>query len=295
MIKSQENQALFNTRRVVVQIKYDLAEPCPKEIPTPERGHYAFMKALPLSVLVFMVILGADHLLPGLLERAGASRISVEAAYAGTLLLVAALFMQILLDSGKQRNEEDKVAVGVLNNGFWVLANGLKTQPRYNSLKDLEWLAWCLYRFLNGDRLTVYYDGKALKGSKPVLARLLFLIDLAKLTPDMKYQLLTQVTEMSKAIGGIASRRIYPILKSRYLVNILFCFAGVLMVSLAESTGEGNHLLGQGVVFLFTFGLTTVLMYIRHMEFGIGYDPGDIRPDHTLAQWLSEIEAARSN
>ena len=278
-----------------MQIKYDLAEPCPTEIPTPGRGHYAFMKALPLSALIFIVILGADRLLPELLMKAGANQISVEAAYAGTLLLVAALFMQILLDSARNRNEEDKGAVGVLNNGFWVLANGLMTQPGFTFLTDLEWLAWCLYRFLNGDRLTVYYGKNSLKGSKPALAKLLSKIDSAELTPDMKYQLLTQVSEMSKAIGGIASRRTYPILKSRYLVNILFCFAGVLMVSLAESTGPGNHWLGQAVVFLFTFGLTTVLMYIRHMEFGIGYDPGDIRPDHTLTLWLSEIEAARSN
>ena len=270
-----------------------LGKEVPSELPSPERGRFAFLEAFPLSVLIFAAILGASYGLVGFAEWTGWKRTPINATYAGTVLVVAALFLSQLIDSAKQRFADDQAATGVLNNAFRLIAHGAKNE---DVLKTLTYLAWSLYSFFRREDVQVFdAKGKEIKGGQAILAVLQHQIDAAELTAEMRLELLTQVREVVVALGGIARRRTYPILKSRYVVNALFSSVGVLLLSLAEATGETTYFVGQSVVFVFTYGLTTALIYVRHMEFGIGYDPGDVRPDLCLTGWLAEIEAAKSN
>lgn len=263
------------------------------KLPLPERGNFAFLEAFPLSLLIFVVILGVSYGLVGVTTWIWGKQMPVSATYAGTVLVVSALFLQQLIDSAKQRFAEDQSAAGVLNNAFRLVAHGAKNE---DTLKTLTYLAWNLYGFFRRETVLVFgADGRELKGGQPILAVLQRQIDEAKLTAEMRLELLMQVREMVVALGGITRRRTYPIIKSRYVVNMMLASVGVLMMSLSEVTSETSHFIGQAVVFVFIYGLTTAINYVRHMEFGIGYDPGDVRPDVCLAGWLAEIEAARSN
>lgn len=267
-----------------------LHEKVEKAVPSPERGQYAFVEALLPAILIFGTILALTYGSIWVVKWLGGTTAPVSATYAGTILVVAGLFLGSLIASANHRFDQDQTASGVINTAFRLIAHGAKSDRQV--LDILTCLAWQLYYFFRAEEVSVISGKKKLGGAQPILAVLATHIDGAKLTAEMRLELLGQIREVQSALGGIARRRTYRILRSRYIVNGIFSGVGVFLMSLSATTGEGNPWIGQAVAFVFTYGLTTALQYVHHMEFGIGYDPGDVRPDLSLATWLQEIAAA---
>lgn len=279
----------------------DLAEKVQTRTPDPEQGRYAFRQAVLPTLIGFVAIVGLAYLLIALASWLGWEKVPVSTAYAATVLIVAGLLISSLISSASQRFDQDHAAAGVLSTAFSLLAHGIQNAPTEASdgaektLQTLEHFAWSTYYFLDGQAVMVKFGGKELMGRQPILAQLISLVDALQLNTELKLELLTQLREMQSALGGIARRRDYPILRSRYVVNVGFSALGVLLLCLSSISGDGILWLGLLVSFMFTYGLTTVIFYVKHMAYGIGYDPGDVRPDMCLTNWRREIIAARTN
>lgn len=256
-----------------------------EKVQSAERGKYAFWKAFPWAIGIFVATLIVSYGSIWLADKVGWRNFIVSATYPGTVLVVAVLFLQQLIDSAKQRFAEDQSACGVLNSAFRLISRRAKREDEI--LQTLGRLADGLYFFLRKE--------KELGDIIKILDILDEKIDSAKekLSPEMRLELLGQITKIYEALGGISRRRRYPILRSRYVNNKLLAYMGVLFLSLSVATSETNPLIGQTAVFIFTYGLTTAFFYVKHMEFGIGYNPGNVRPDWSRDGWLAEIKAAR--
>src|SRR3989338_11708976 len=93
-----------------------LGKDVPKKILSPERGNFAFIEILTLSIFFFAATIGLSYGFAGFTTWMWGKQIPISTTYAGTVLVVSALFLQQLVDSAKQRFSEDQSAAGVLNN-----------------------------------------------------------------------------------------------------------------------------------------------------------------------------------
>lgn len=276
-------------------VKINLGQKLSRRAPKPEPGRYAFTEAIVPAVISFILFLVVAQGSVWIAEKYFSWKVAPFAqANADKILIVAGVLLSVLLAAASQRAEADKVANGSITTAFRLIAHGVKGNQEI--LRTLAVLAWSVYHFFRREKVEIYdQEGRLLQGFQPILPILLNRIDALpaqELATERKLELLTQGREMTAALGGIASRRMYVILKSRYINNIIFAGLGVLMVMLSAVTGDINPWVGYTIAFFFTYGLTAIFKIIQHLADGIGYDPGDVRPDRSLESWLVEIDAA---
>lgn len=285
--RTQFNGASLMEDSTVITI--DLEETNEKAVPLPDqKGQFAFVQAMLPSVLVFAAILGSTYGYVWLARWLGYQPSPISANYATTVLIVAGLLLSSLISASNSRFTEDQEAVGAINVAFRQIVAGLGDNEDMRRI--VRHLAWSMFFLFRGEPIMVTLKGKQLHGAQPILAVLMKQIDSEqKFSPEMKYCLLSRVGLIQSALGGIARRRAYPLLRSRYVVNTMFLVIGVALMSISTATAEQNSWVGQAVAGIFAYGLITILYYVRHMASGIGYDPGDIQPNKCLKGWLEEF------
>lgn len=275
----------------------DLSLRVPRSVPPPSRGRYAFLEAFLPAVLIFAIL---REIASGLIWASktyfGWQVVSVNEGYAATIMIVGGLILSVLLSTASDRAKADRDANGESTTTFRLLAHGVSgVEGGKKILRILAALAWTIYYFYRREDVEVLLDGRKLRGFCPLVHVLLDQIDELPINSERKLEWQTQTRLMLGALGGIVSRRTYRILRSRYVNNVLFTSLGILLMILSVLTGSGNWWVGQVILFFFTYGATSIFFVTVHLADGIGYDPGDIRPDLSLETWLGEIEAACMN
>ena len=268
-----------------VNVEYNI---CPK------KGQYAFWEALPFAIVIFGMIIMLGITILEVVKFNGIKIAPVNPTYAGTILLVAGLFLGQLISTANQRFDQDHMATGTITTAFRMLVHGVGNDLSMSNL--LGHLAWSMFYFFSGESVEIVQERKTLEGFQPILRIISKRIDRdsSLISTEKKAELLSLIKEIQSALGGINRRRTYGILKSRYIVNGMFSSAGVFLMTLSALTNP-SPAIGLLVAFVFTYGLTTAMIYVKHMESGIGYDPGDVRPDLCLKAWMKEREAARDD
>lgn len=268
-----------------------------RRVPDPPTGRYAFLEAIPLAFGIFVLLRYGASLSIWVAKTYFEWQVApISGEYTAVIMFVGALFLSVLIGAAGERAKADRDANGVITTTFRLIAHGVnRTEGGKEVLRTLAALAWATHHFYRREAVVVLEKGREFQGSFPVVYALLDQLDALDLRTERKLEFLNRAGQMLDALGGIASRRTYRILKSRFVNNILFISYGIFLMLLAVLTGSGNWLLGQITLLVFTYGATSVFLVIMHLGDGIGYDPGDINPYRSLSTWLEEIDAACEN
>jgi len=278
-----------------MEFDINLDDPSLEPVIRKREKRYAFQQAfLPVTAIFFLIVLPIEWLLLTLAKNHyGWEKIPYVETYYSVVLILAGLLLSSLIGAASNQFSEDKAAVGLVNRAFRTLSHGVKGNK--DALRMIKILAWATFVFFEEETPTIKSGTRKLNGDFPVLRVLMQKVsEMKELSNEIKSVLFEEIQSLSITLGGIKRRRAYGILKSRYVVNGIFCFFGVFLISLSTASTD-VAIVGQFVSYVFGYGLATVLIYIKHMENGIGYDPGDIPPDKCLAAWLGEIDEAEKD
>lgn len=268
-----------------------------RRVPNYESGRYAFVEAIPLAIGIFVLLREmASTSIWVAKTHFGWQMAPIGGEHAATIMIIGALLLSVLISAANDRARDDRTANGVITTTFRLVAHGVSGEEGGKEvLRTLVALAWAMYYFYRREEIVVVRHTKEMKGFCPILYILLDQINVLNLRTERKLEHMTQTRQMLDVLGGIASRRVYRILKSRFVNNALFVSLGVFLMFLAVLTRTNDWVLGQIVLFFFTYGVTSVFLVILHLGDGIGYDPGDVDPTRSLNTWLDEIDAACHN
>lgn len=258
------------------------------QVPTTKKKRRAYVKSIVPATLLFVVLTFVAHAVIWAAKEAGWEGGVINSSYINGVLFVSGILLSILTASAHQRFQEDHAAAGEVNNGFRHLS-GMCVKSQISDLKMLAWLMFYFYRAESANARNV-------KGDVFELSHLLTWfkesVDGSGAGESAKYFGIQAVIEIDNALGGIRRRRTYGILKSRYVVNMLLAYGSVFVWLVVVASGEKTPVLGYSLALLFTYVYSTIFIYIKRMENGIGYDIGDIDPDESLRGWLRMIEEA---
>jgi len=261
-------------------------------------GRYAYLRAIPKAAIVFASVLAIVYGSVYIAEQLGWHKTGLDTQYTAALLFVTALLLASLVNAASQRFSEDQADAGAIGTAIRVIASEISSMTKLleplTLLNTLEGICWHIYFQFEEVPVEILGDeeGKPRKGVQPLLSLLSRQLRSSSMPPEQRQDVSAQLAAIQGALGRIARRRAHPILFSRYAINGMFCFVSLTLLALPAAIGGKGWLLSLLLTFLVAYGLTTVLTYVKQMESGIGYDPGDIKPRAALAAWLVEVEAA---
>ena len=261
------------------------------EAPTTNKSHRSYVKAFVPAGLVYAGLALIAHSAIWLAKKAGWEAGVINSSYVAGMIIASSILLQLLTSTANKRFEDDHAAAGEISNSFRHLS-GMYAKYQATELKILAWLVYYFYR---GEKANARNQEGAVFELSHLITWLKKMVGESKDDESIKYLSEQAIIQISNSLGGIQRRRTYRILKSRYVVNKLLAYGSVFVWLVVVVSGESSPVLGYSVTLLFTYVYSTVFIYIKRMENGIGYDIGDICPDDSLRSWYGMIEEAGAN